>query len=153
MKKLYEYNFIDQTFSRNNSSQGYLKMMREFDIDIQTIILDMQFTRSKKSYDVDIIGQIVTIPILSVMWSYYWNYYSDSDKSLYTNYRVIDSNDIDYFLNSVYCVKDNNDMNSVDVSERDFVENNKCVSCGIEMGETNPRQYCGKTHCLNDFYA
>ncbi len=24
---------------------------------------------------------------------------------------------------------------------------NACVMCGIEMGECNPRQYCGKTHC------
>lgn len=25
---------------------------------------------------------------------------------------------------------------------------NLCVSCGIDMGETNPRQYCGKTYCI-----
>ena len=25
---------------------------------------------------------------------------------------------------------------------------NRCVECGIDLGVHNPRQYCGKTHCL-----
>ena len=29
---------------------------------------------------------------------------------------------------------------------------NKCVECGIDMGYQNPRQYCGKTYCLNEKY-
>jgi len=29
-------------------------------------------------------------------------------------------------------------------------EENLCVVCGIDMGECNPRQYCGKTRCLNE---
>jgi len=24
---------------------------------------------------------------------------------------------------------------------------NRCVECGVDMGECNPRQYCGKTQC------
>jgi hypothetical protein len=24
---------------------------------------------------------------------------------------------------------------------------NRCIKCGIDMGESNPRQYCGKTYC------
>jgi hypothetical protein len=24
---------------------------------------------------------------------------------------------------------------------------NKCLACGIDMGDCNPRQYCGKTYC------
>ena len=26
---------------------------------------------------------------------------------------------------------------------------NSCVDCGINMGDANPRQLCGKTVCLN----
>lgn len=26
---------------------------------------------------------------------------------------------------------------------------NYCIECGIDMGECNPRQYCGKTYCSN----
>jgi hypothetical protein len=26
---------------------------------------------------------------------------------------------------------------------------NACVICGIDMGDCNPRQFCGKTHCLS----
>lgn len=28
---------------------------------------------------------------------------------------------------------------------------NHCVECGIDLGECNPRQLCGKTHCLYEF--
>lgn len=31
---------------------------------------------------------------------------------------------------------------------------NLCIECGIDMGECNPRQLCGKTRCLNTgFYS
>jgi hypothetical protein len=26
---------------------------------------------------------------------------------------------------------------------------NLCIECGVDMGYCNPRQYCGKTYCLN----
>ena len=26
---------------------------------------------------------------------------------------------------------------------------NLCLDCGIDMGPSNPRQLCGKTHCNN----
>lgn len=28
---------------------------------------------------------------------------------------------------------------------------NRCIVCNINMGETNPRQYCGKTKCDNEW--
>ena len=28
------------------------------------------------------------------------------------------------------------------------MDKNLCVECGIDIGYQNPRQYCGKTHCL-----
>ena len=32
--------------------------------------------------------------------------------------------------------------------EGDFI--NRCVECNIDLGPSNPRQLCGKTHCLLD---
>ena len=26
---------------------------------------------------------------------------------------------------------------------------NLCIECGVDMGYCNPRQYCGKTYCMN----
>jgi hypothetical protein len=26
---------------------------------------------------------------------------------------------------------------------------NRCVECHVDMGQSNPRQYCAKTHCSN----
>ena len=26
---------------------------------------------------------------------------------------------------------------------------NRCLGCGVDMGECNPRQYCRKTYCPN----
>tara|TARA_Y100000389_G_scaffold149773_1_gene149228 strand:- start:96 stop:479 length:384 start_codon:yes stop_codon:yes gene_type:complete len=26
---------------------------------------------------------------------------------------------------------------------------NRCIECSVDMGRCNPRQYCGKTHCLD----
>lgn len=31
-----------------------------------------------------------------------------------------------------------------------FEKKNLCVNCGIDMGECNPRQYCGKWECPNE---
>jgi len=31
-----------------------------------------------------------------------------------------------------------------------FEQKNLCVNCGIDMGECNPRQYCGKWECPNE---
>ena len=40
------------------------------------------------------------------------------------------------------------DDDETDLEEDDDVDVNRCVECGIDMGVHNPRQYCGKTHCL-----
>lgn len=33
----------------------------------------------------------------------------------------------------------------------DYLKNpNLCIKCGIDIGAINPRQYCGKTYCLNN---
>lgn len=43
---------------------------------------------------------------------------------------------------------ENDDNNSCD--ENDYIGmENRCISCNIDMGKMNPRQYCGKTHCTN----
>lgn len=30
---------------------------------------------------------------------------------------------------------------------------NLCISCGIDMGDCNPRQLCGKTYCLYEPFS
>lgn len=35
--------------------------------------------------------------------------------------------------------------------QSDEIFENRCIECGIEMGECNPRQYCGKTHCYQSY--
>ena len=29
---------------------------------------------------------------------------------------------------------------------------NRCVGCGVDMGDSNPRQYCCKSYCPNEEY-
>jgi hypothetical protein len=31
--------------------------------------------------------------------------------------------------------------------DKDDLEVNRCVGCGVELGDCNPRQYCNKTYC------
>ena len=40
------------------------------------------------------------------------------------------------------------DDDETNLEENDDADVNRCVECGIDMGVQNPRQYCGKTHCL-----
>lgn len=40
------------------------------------------------------------------------------------------------------------DDDETDLEEDDDTDVNRCVECGFDMGVQNPRQYCGKTHCL-----
>lgn len=40
------------------------------------------------------------------------------------------------------------DGDETDLEEDADADVNRCVECGIDMGVQNPRQYCGKTHCL-----
>jgi|UniRef100_A0A6C0BJT3 hypothetical protein len=34
-----------------------------------------------------------------------------------------------------------------------FDEMNRCIECGVDLGLMNPRQLCGKTYCLNQFWT
>jgi len=40
------------------------------------------------------------------------------------------------------------DINDIDNIDDDII--NRCLGCGIDMGECNPRQYCCKTYCPNE---
>lgn len=40
------------------------------------------------------------------------------------------------------------DEDETDLEEDADADVNRCVECGVDMGVQNPRQYCGKTHCL-----
>ena len=43
------------------------------------------------------------------------------------------------------------DSDETDLEEDDNADVNRCIECGIDMGVHNPRQYCGKTHCLYEW--
>jgi hypothetical protein len=49
-------------------------------------------------------------------------------------------------LNSTSC---NDTEDACDSFDDDYESENKCIECNIDMGKMNPRQYCGKTHCLS----
>ena len=44
---------------------------------------------------------------------------------------------------------DNTNIN-IDYTNQEY--KNLCVECGVDMGYCNPRQYCGKTYCVNEKY-
>ena len=31
------------------------------------------------------------------------------------------------------------------------IDINRCVECGIDLGDCNPRQYCAKTYCYQSY--
>ena len=75
------------------------------------------------------------------------------DQTLTNNTHEIkdmsDDNEIDILrriLNSTSC---NDTEDECDSFDNDYESENKCIECNIDMGKMNPRQYCGKTHCLN----
>jgi hypothetical protein len=58
---------------------------------------------------------------------------------------------------TLHCSNKNNSMNKWCYVD-DIIElnppseaaiKNLCVECGVDMGECNPRQFCGKTYCKN----
>lgn len=48
----------------------------------------------------------------------------------------------------VTATEEADDGDETDLEEDADADVNRCVECGIDMGVQNPRQYCGKTHCL-----
>jgi hypothetical protein len=56
-------------------------------------------------------------------------------------------------------MESNNNINTNNLQQKDnniYYSNddykNLCVECGVDMGSSNPRQYCGKTYCRNINY-
>lgn len=58
---------------------------------------------------------------------------------------------------TLHCCNKNNSMNKWCYVD-DLIElnppseapiKNLCVECGVDMGDSNPRQFCGKTYCKN----
>lgn len=51
--------------------------------------------------------------------------------------------------NEKKCDKDNleTSTNLGIISKSDNI--NRCIECGIDMGNSNPRQFCRKTYCEN----
>jgi hypothetical protein len=57
-------------------------------------------------------------------------------------------------INHDFCEKNNckinNNYNDTDNNNNDNVEKctaNFCISCGLNLGYNNPRQFCRKTYC------
>ena len=71
----------------------------------------------------------------------------------YEKMKIIKKQIIDYFTNvkNEYVNEKSimeNIMNIFDTAGKGHI--NKCIECGIDMGECNPRQYCGKLYCINN---
>jgi hypothetical protein len=49
----------------------------------------------------------------------------------------------------IIIVEDNNskEENKNIKHKEEYIIINRCISCGIDLGESNPRQYCCKTYC------
>lgn len=84
-------------------------------------------------------------------------YYGISDDNKYENthnYCTIDK----CKYNPKPNIKNNNLTHDIahdtthDTISKTYCIGNFCVSCGINMGDCNPRQYCKKTHCPDDLY-
>lgn len=46
--------------------------------------------------------------------------------------------------------KEKNSLENKKSKQEENTYKNLCVICGEDLGETNPRQYCGKTFCYNE---
>lgn len=49
--------------------------------------------------------------------------------------------------NDYFCNDDRNKKCSTSGSA------NHCIECNADLGEQNPRQYCGKTYCVSPFWC
>ena len=147
MIELCKYGFVGKTGELSAPSR---KFLREIDIIVQTIVIDIQFIENKVTWDENILSLMYDEPTNFIVncWIYYWNYYSCSKLSKYFMKCICDTNSLFDYVNdsSKYSIEAEK-VNKTD----DYNINWKCVQCGAEMGETNPRQFCGKTYCLNSF--
>lgn len=50
-------------------------------------------------------------------------------------------------LSDIVKTKSNNQSKMDAHSQNDDYSINRCIGCGVDMGECNPRQYCCKTYC------
>lgn len=64
-------------------------------------------------------------------------YYRDVETNFYNCYPISDGS---YLVDYPYTLGDKHFYKIIE-------ESNYCVSCGVDMGYSNPRQYCRKTYC------
>ena len=65
------------------------------------------------------------------------------------------SDDIDHYINFDKIEEDlnNNNTSIYDIIKRNIRgKKNRCIECNQDIGECNPRQLCGKTHCNNNYF-
>ena len=118
------------------------KFLREIDIIIQTIIIEIQFGLNNKEWDMFILDLLYDNDFLCDCWHYYWNYYCYCKTSYFYNKHV--------FINNLFIYV--NTLIDEPIRPKNIDEyhiKNICSECQIEIGDTNPRKLCGKTRCLN----
>lgn len=71
-------------------------------------------------------------------------YYRDVDTNFYNSYPMDDGS---YYVGYPYVLGEKKFYKIVEE-----IEKNYCVSCGVDMGPMNPRQYCYKTYCPYEKY-
>ena len=85
---------------------------------------------------------------------------SDTAKNDTVESDIVDNTIIDNTLNKYVVLVTNHDLctptncklkihNDNDNDNDIYCSANFCVSCKINLGDTNPRQYCRKTYCPN----
>jgi len=69
--------------------------------------------------------------------------HSDSNNNQNINHDFCEKDNCKIYKNDNYNDNDNNNDNNND----EKCTGNFCISCGLNLGYNNPRQFCRKTYC------
>ena len=64
------------------------------------------------------------------------------------NQKIDNSNNMSIVSNNLK-INDSTNSDNFNYFYQDDEIKNLCLDCSVDMGPTNPRQLCGKTHCNN----
>lgn len=157
---LYEEYFIVYIFSKNDKTYGYILYNLEDELpnlnDETLYISDKKYFMSINCNDneiklhEDINYYLKGNKILNfVFLQWYMN--KNFSKKLNEDYEI---SIVDSMCNIIELNKDEyivlNDSELGYYLDKDDNLKNQCTSCGVDMGDSNPRQLCGKTDCLNN---
>jgi hypothetical protein len=66
-------------------------------------------------------------------------FYRDVEKNFYNTFPAENGS---YFVDKPYKLGEKQFYKCIDNDKSNY-----CISCGVDMGQMNPRQYCRKTYC------